>query len=455
MSDDVLTAAIEGRVHYPGEAGYDAAKGCWNVLWVHQPAVVVEAASVNDVVVALSHARRNGLKVAVQSTGHGVTVPADAETMLLVVAGLASVEIDAGNQVARIGGGATWAPVLAQAQRHGLAPLLGSAPHVGAVGYTLGGGFGWLARRYGLAVDHVRSLRVVRADGWVVTASRSSHPELFWALCGGGGGSLGVVVEMEIGLVPVGEVYAGNLFYPIEDAAAVFDFYREWSERQSADFTSAFTLMNFPPLEMVPAPIRGRSFALLRGCHSGDGADGKAAVDEWRAWREPALDMFGPMPYAECGEISADPVDPVPAIASGRWLTHLDDDVLAAMLEAVTGGPGPSPLLMAETRHAGGAVTGPVPSACFEARGADRMLELIALVMAPEAGVEAERRISATWQRLAGHLPSLSGYLNFAEGAERQTVAATAYTSDTRHRLAAVKASVDPLGMFSNGVGHG
>src|SRR5690606_2881313 len=141
--------------------------------------------------------------------------------------GIDHVEVDPVMGTARVGAGVKWGPVLEQAQRHGLAPLLGSSPDVGAVGYTLGGGCGWLGRRYGLAVDRVRSFRVVLADGSRVGASAEEHPALFWAVRGGGHGSLGVVVEMEIELVEVAEVYGGNLLCPIEMATEVFGRYSQ------------------------------------------------------------------------------------------------------------------------------------------------------------------------------------------------------------------------------------
>lgn len=353
--DDRLT----GRVVRPRDPEYAQAAAAWNVAWTHRPAAVVVATNEDDVVAAVRHAGEAGLGVAVQSTGHGVTVPADENSILVTLQHMDHVRVDPGTRTATVGGGVRWAPVLAEAQRHGLAPLVGSAPHVGAVGYSLGGGFGWLARRYGLAVDSIRSLRVVLADGSVVTASAQENPELFWGMCGSGGSSLGVVAEMAVELFPVREVYAGSLLYPAEAATEVFERFREMDAGE--DFTGAFNVTAFPPLEIVPEPIRGKAFAILRGCHV-DAAAGQRLVDEWRAWRAPALDMFGVLPFARAGEISQDPVDPLPAATNGRWLARLGDGVGGAMRDAVLGGEGPSPVLFAETRQAGGArPPGPTP----------------------------------------------------------------------------------------------
>lgn len=449
---DALARQLAGRVLGPHDLGYAEACAAWNLAWVHRPAVVVHAASESDVAAAVTHARRHGLSVAVQATGHGVATPADEGSLLLVLSGLDGVRIDPGNGTATIGGGCTWAPVLAAAAEHGLAPLLGSAPHVGAVGYSLGGGFGWLGRKHGLAVDSIRSLRVVLADGRTVTASATEHPELFWALCGAGPGSLGVVAEMTTALVPVTDVYAGSLLYPVDVARELFPRYLEWAEGNPEELTSSFSIMAFPPLDVVPEPVRGRTFAIIRGCHAGDPAEGEHRVDQWRSWRAPTIDTWGPLPVARLAEVSQDPVDPVPAAGSGRWLQDADEDVLELMLEAMAGMDRPSPLLLAELRHAGGAIATPNDAVSYGARAGRWSLALIGMVLDEAAGNEIERRFTAAWDRAARLFPPQPGVLNFTEGRERVEVAAQSFTVDARRRLARVKQEYDPTDVFRHGV---
>lgn len=446
-----LVDQVDGTVIGPGDPPYDDARQGWNLAYTHRPALIVDATSVGDVVATVRYAASQGLTVAVQATGHGVTAPAD-DAVLLLTRRLDHVQIHPATATATVGGGATWAPVLAAAQKEGLAPLVGSSPHVGAVGYTLGGGFGWLGRRYGLAADHVRSFTVVRADGWVVHASATSHPELFWALRGGGAGSLGVVVEMEIDLMPVATVYAGNLLYPLESAADVFDFYATWSADLPTSITSAFNITTFPPLDIVPEPLRGRTFAIVRGCHCGDMAEATALIDRWRRWRAPAIDLFGPMPFAEMAAISQDPVDPVPAISSGRWVTGLDPTVLEAMLEAVSGGGQPSPILFTEARHAGGAIADAVPGASYAARGSDWLLQVVGMLPDRQAADDATHRVRRLWDRLESRIPATGAYLNFTEGAERLQQTRQAFDTTTWDRLVAVKQDVDPGGLFAHGL---
>ncbi|MFW6034147.1 MAG: FAD-binding oxidoreductase [bacterium] len=446
-----LTDRIDGAVIGPDDPRYDEARSAWNLAYTHRPAVVVDAGSVADVVEAVHYAAAHGLTVAVQATGHGVAVPAD-DAVLLLTRWLDHVQVHPAAGTATVGGGATWVPVLAAAQREGLAPLLGSSPGVGAVGYTLGGGFGWLARRYGLSADRVRSITIVLADGWVVQATPSSHPDLFWALLGGGAGTLGVVVEMEIDLVPVADVYAGNLLYPVDAASEVFEFYREWSADLPDEITSAFNITAFPTFDIVPEPLRGRTFAIVRGCHCGDPGEAAALIDRWRAWRTPEFDMFGPMPFAEAAAISQDPVDPIPATTSGRWLTGLSDDVPAAMLDALAGGDGSSPILFTEVRQAGGAIARSGSGTSFSTRDAACSLEVVGITPGPEVMADAKQRMRSLFGRLDGLIHPRGVYLNFTEGEERVAEARNAFDGATWAKLAAVKADVDPGNVFAHGI---
>lgn len=448
-----LRRECEGQVLTPEEAGYAEACAAWNLVWSQRPALVVRVEDEADVAAAVGFAARAGLGVAVQTTGHGVTVPADGECVLLVMGALNRVSVDADAATATFGGGATWAPVLAAAQEHGLAPLIGSTPHTGAVSFSLGGGIGWLTREHGLAVDAVRSLRVVLADGRVVAASPTEEPDLFWALCGTGGGALGVVTEMTVALAPVSEVYAGSLFYALEDAREVFHRYRDWSASSPSGLTSAVNITAFPPLEVVPEPLRGASFVIVRGCFTGDDlAEGEALVEEWRSWRAPVIDGWGRLPFALSAEISQDPVDPMPVNTSGRWLRELSDEVLEVMLDAVRPDQHPSPVLLVEARHTGGGLGSVHEGACFAARDGEFCIEMVGLLPDAGAGAELDRRFQDAWSRLEPALSPLPGYLNFVEGSERVAMGAAAFGEEERARLGEVARRYDPHGVFRYGL---
>ncbi len=221
-----LRTRLQGQVITPSDPSYNQARQAWNLSVDQRPAVIVIAHSAEDVSQAVRFARRQGLDIAVQSGGHGVVLPAN-EALLIVTNQLRQLRVDAENQRAWIGAGLKWGMVLEKTQQFSLAPLLGSSPDVGVVGYTLGGGMGWLARKYGLSADSVISIELVTAEGEIIQASQEQNRDLFWGLRGGGGG-FGVVTGMEIQLYPVTTVYGGNLVYPAELAREVIARYRDW-----------------------------------------------------------------------------------------------------------------------------------------------------------------------------------------------------------------------------------
>ena len=439
-----------GDVLTPADSGYTAACAAWNLVFTHHPFVVVVAATVNDIVEAVRFARAAGFRVAVQATGHGVARPADG-AVLVITSRLTDVTVDPSERTASVSAGAKWGAVLAPAQEHGLAPLLGSTTDVGAIGYTLGGGMGWLGRQYGLASDSVRSFDLVTPEGVLIRASRREHPEIFWALKGGGGGTFGVVTAMEIELYPVDTVYAGNLLYPIEMARAVMTRWREWVCDMDERMSSAVVLMNFPPIEVVPEPLRGRSFVLVRGCWNGDLVDGQALIDDWRRWSEPVVDMFGPIPFSMADTISQDPVDPMPGSVTTEWFDTLADEALTILIDATVPQDGPPLLLFTEIRHAGGAIrTNAAGVANARGRSGEFLCHFGGLVMGPEMGAALKGAMAATRARLT---PFVNGavYINFLEGAEKQERTPEAYDRAAFARLGEIKAAVDADNRFCHG----
>ncbi|MYR05388.1 FAD-binding protein [Gordonia sp. SID5947] len=447
-----LADRISGAVHGPGDPAYDAARSGFNLLADHRPAVIAVPVNRFDVAEAVRFAAAEGLRVAIQATGHGPGASADG-ALLINTSEMTEVSIDPIGRTATVSAGAKWAPVLEQAQRHGLAPLLGSTTDVGVVGYTLGGGFGWLGRKYGLASDTVRSFDLVTPDGNPLRVSATSHPDIFWALKGGGAGSIGVVTDVVIDLYPVTTVYAGNLLYPAADAPQIMRRFAQWAPEQAEDLTSAVTLMNFPPLDIVPEPFRGKSFTMIRGCWAGDPAIGKAVIDEWRDWKTPEVDMWDEMPFAAADAISMDPTDPVPAMVTTEWLDDLSDEAADILTSHVHPGQGAVPLILfAEIRHAGGAVArGAAASPNDRGRNGTFLLEIASIVPDPQLALAVESALRLTREALA---PFVTGaaYVNFLEGAEKSERSATAFSDGNRRRLAAIKAALDPENRFCHGV---
>jgi FAD/FMN-containing dehydrogenase len=413
--------------------------------------MVIRPRSTAGVVEAVDHTPTHGRGLAIQAGGHGPTRTADG-AVLLDLSDLTEVQVDPVARRAVISGGAKWQAVLDAVVPHGLAPLLGSSPDVGAVGYTLGGGIGWLARAFGSAADSVRSFDVVLADGQVVRASAEDDPELFWALRGAGAGHLGVVTAMEIELYEVTELYAGSLFYPATMAADVMRRWRDWLPSVPQAFTSSVALMNFPPFETVPEPLRGQSFAILHGALPTALDEGERLLGHWREWREPAMDLFGPLPMARVAEISQDPPEPVPGMGAGTWLRGLSDATVDAVIAATLPSGGPPALLFTEVRHTARPVR-PGDDGLTALAEHDAPMLLATVGVTPTD--EAKAAVAAAIDALAGRLGSDGTgrpYLNFAEGARRRQGVKAAFGPDAYRRLAAVKARLDPAGLFGYGL---
>ena len=443
-----LQSAVKGSVITPDDPDYDVARMNWNVACDQRPALIVAALTAQDVAEAVRFAQRHHLQVAIKSTGHGAVLPAD-DGLLIVTTLMAGVEIDANSATARIEAGARWGAVLEAAGRLGLAPLLGSSPHVGAVGYTLGGGMGWLARQHGLAIDSVLSFEVVTPAGNLVHASADEHQALYWALRGGGG-SFGAVVAMRIRLYPVTTVYAGNLYYPLSMAREVYARYREWVADAPDALTSAIVLMTFPPLPQLPDFLRGQSFVIVRGCFDGPARQGEALLRFWRDWQPPLIDDFGPMPFTESARISNDPVDPMPVAGAGIWLNAIDDTVIETLTETCPATDGPPPVLFAEIRHAGGAMSRIDPDAtAFSLRQVPFVLHLISVTPTPAAGQAFGQFVSMIRERIA---PTLAGgiYMNFTTGAAARAQTRAGYSPSAYDQLQRVKAAYDPDQRFDH-----
>ena len=445
-----LRTQIDGSVIVAGDPDYDAARQIWNLALEHRPRMIVACANTSDVAVTMRLASRESIGVSVMATGHGVARVAD-DAIVILTRSLQQLDIDPVTQTARVGAGVKWGAVLAEAQEYGLAPLLGSSGDVGAVGYTLGGGIGWLARKYGLSADHVRSFEVVTVDGAVLNVSSSEHPDLYWALCGAGTGTFVVVTAMEIDLVPVTEVYAGTLLYPAEDATDVMARWRDWIGSAPDELTSSVVLMNFPPMDLVPEPLRGGSFVMVRGCWCGPLDQGAAQLAYWRKWRTPAMDMWGPMPFAAAETISNDPADPMPSRSTTEWLRHLDDALIADLVRfAFTDGV--PPVTMLEIRHVGGAVADPPPDATsYGNRVAELLLFAVGILPFPEARPAVDAHLEALTAALRPHVTG-GAYLNFLDGPDRRTRTRSAMTSAAWARLCAIKQAFDPQNLLGYGL---
>lgn len=443
-----LIDTLPGKVIFPADDAYDSARAGWNLVDDKHPAVIVFAESPFDVIEAIAFARAHALPIAVQATGHRETGSAHG-AMLINTSRMQELRIDPQAQTAQVGAGVKWGPVLREAQRYGLAPLLGSTTDVGVVGYSLSGGMGWLCRKYGMSVDSVLSLDVVTLDGEFRHASLEENSDLFWALRGGGGG-FGVVTGIEIRLHPVSTVYAGNLFYPPHLAKEIYARYRRWIVDMPEEMTCSIVSFNFPPLPELPPALSGQSFVLVRGCYAGPVEEGEKLLDAWRNWQAPAIDDFKARPFTEADSISMDPVDPMPALLSGEWLTDLTEGVADALIrytlppEGLLPEGGPPAFIFSEVRLAGGSIARVNPDTnAYSHREQQFIWYSVALPMDKQLGGQIKRQLALLREALT---PWLTGkvYMNFLEGEEMRQRARDGYSEKTFRRLQALRARFDP-----------
>jgi FAD/FMN-containing dehydrogenase len=440
ISDKVqaLRDAFEGPVRGRGDDGYDAARLPWQRRVDPYPALVVEAAGPGDVRAAVRFAREQDLPFTVQATGHGAVAGTDGG-LLLKTTSMDSVEVDAGRRVARVAAGARWSEVIAAAAPHGLAPLSGSSATVGVVGYTLGGGAGWLSRAYGYAADSVLRAEVVTAAGERVTASPDEHPDLFWALRGGGG-NFGVVTELEFRLYPVERVYAGMAMFEPDRAADVLAVYREWAGDEPDESNTSVGVMTLPPLPQLPEAVRGRRVLMLRGLYVGAAEAAERVFAPLRqAAGTPLMDAFREMPYAETSTLGPPPT-PMVADMHCELFHELSDAVIDVALSAGGAVSG------VDIHHWGGGPARPDG----DAGPAGHRDVPFSVVVAAQAEDPAEApRLRAAVEQVAARLrPHATGgtFLNFL-GDPAQTP--SAYTADDYRRLAEVKRAYDPDNFFS------
>jgi FAD/FMN-containing dehydrogenase len=434
-----LRASIIGDVFVPGEHGYDHARQAWNLFADQQPAAVVFAESAADVARAVKFAAAQGMRIAPQGTGHGSpSLEPLEDAILLKTARMRRVEIDPATRTARAEAGAQWQDVTVPAGEHGLAALAGTSPDVGVTGYTLGGGLGWLARRYGLAANSVTAAEIVTPDGHLVRADTDHEPDLFWAVRGGGG-SVGVVTALEMTLYPVRQLYAGALFFPIQRSAQVLHAWQAWTGTMPDEVTSLGRILRLPSLPEVPELLRGRAFALVEAAYLGDAHTGAALIQPLRQLG-PELDTFATIPAAALAQLHMDPAQPVPFQGDGALLADAPADAIDALV-ALTGPDADTSLASIEIRHLGGALARPARDAGAQPQiDAKYVMFTGGFTPTPEAGDTVRAQAQAVKDALAAwHAPY--DYYNFAETpADADAVLAPA----SYRRLQKIKATYDP-----------
>ncbi|QSB14747.1 FAD-binding oxidoreductase [Natronosporangium hydrolyticum] len=437
---------MDGPVVLAGDEGYDEERSGFELTVTHHPAVIVGVTRAADVVEAVRWAADRGLPVAVQATGHGASVPAD-DAVLLNTRRLDGVSVDPVAGTATIEAGVRWERVIAAAEPHGLVPLSGSAPFVGAVSFTLGGGLGLMSRAHGLAWDHVVAFDVVTADGQLRHVTPDNEPDLFWGVRGSKG-NLGIVTSLTVRLFPVERIYGGRLFLDGEHLRAALDTWTGWTATLDDETSTSFFMTQFPQDDTLPESLNGRYVLQIRLAYVGTDLEvGRRRFAELRDALPPAFqDTLAVLPYRESGSVHGDPPSPVPSQSRTVRLARPDAGLLDVLVERAGSGS----VFGVEVRLLGGALdrAAPVPGAARRPRGAVLNVYVASLVPEP---AEAPAIAAAQQAFLDALAPwSVPGAeLNFLAGVNTGVhLTRDAYLPEDYERLRQLKARWDPQNRF-------
>lgn len=447
-----------GGVALPGSAGYLSASAVFNLAAPLSPAAAVTARSVDDVRAAIDYARRQGLQVRAHVTGHAAPTARPMADALLVRTDLAGeVEVDVQRRLARIPAGTTWGAVAEAAAPHGLAAPHGSSAHVGVVGYLLRGGLSFYGRQIGLAVNSIRAIELVTSDGVLRRVDDRNDPELYWAVRGGGGG-FGVVTALEVELFPATAVVTGAAFWPIEHARRLLRMWRVWTVDAPEQATTSLQILRLPDVPEVPAELRAGPVLVVDGAVLADPADpGDPATAEehandllerLRSVAEPVLDTWQLSKPSAVLEAHVDPEDPVPIVGDHLLLGEISDDGGEEFLRMV-GADSNAPLVAAGLRQLGGAYA-------RRQRGGGVLSHLAGHFAYSGAGVavdeESAAEVLAYCARVREALSPWDTGCTVPSFVENWQQPQGHLSSDDVHAVDAVRARVDPIGLFAGDI---
>jgi FAD/FMN-containing dehydrogenase len=411
---DFTELSIDGRIATPSDTDWDEVRLGWNLATDQRPEAVALVANAEDIAKTVAFAASHDLKVAGQGTGHGSAgLPPLDGTILIKTAGMRGVEVDPGAQTARVEAGVLSLEVGEAGAPHGLCGMPGSSPDVGVVGYTLGGGLSWFARKHGFACNRVTAIELVTAAGEQRTVNADDGADLFWALRGGGGG-YAIVTALHIALLPIAEAYAGALLFPAAVGADAVRTYRDWAAEAPDEITSVVRFLTPPPIPDVPEPLRGTPLLTITGACIGSKEEGEEAFAPLRQIGETIMDTFGWMPTVGLSRIHMDPENPVPGVGEGSLVKELTDEAIDAFV-GLAGPESGSPLLLSELRMLGGAIGRPAESpGALSHIDADYAIYSVGMAMTPEMGDAARAHLKKIDETMQPWSPS-GAYFNFTE----------------------------------------
>ncbi len=440
--------AFRGQLIGADNADYDTARAVWNGAIDRRPRLIARCIGTADVVAAVRCARDHGMEIAIRGGGHNVAGTAVCDDGIVIdLSAMRAVRVDADNRWAWVQGGALWGDVDGETQAHGLATTGGIVSHTGVAGLTLGGGVGWLMRKHGLAVDNLIAVDVVTAEGDLLRASEHEHPDLFWAVRGGGG-NFGVVTSFEFRLHTVGPtVLAGPILWDATDVTEVLRVYRDFIRDAPDELGTVVRFGTAPPLPIIPEDLHWHPVVMVGTCYAGPVEDGERVLRPLRAARTPLLDRIGPTPYVGFqGALDSTVVHGWSYYWKSTHLPELGDDLIDVIASHAFSCS--SPRSYVAMFHLGGAVSRVAKGAT--AFGNRRAAHAITLDAAWRPGEGLGGRDTAwTKEFFAALAPFREGvYVNFLGGDEDPGRVREAYGDSIYERLVDVKTTYDPDNVF-------
>lgn len=435
-------ASLRGSIVLPGSVEYDEARQVKSAQYDRRPALIVRAADAGDVARTVDLARESGLQLSVRGGAHSLAgFGTNDGGIVLDLGAMKGLHIDPVARTAWAQPGLTAGEYTMAAAAHGLATPFGDTASVGIGGLTLGGGIGWLVRKYGMTIDSLLAVEIVTADGRQITANPGSHPDLFWAVRGGGG-NFGVVTRFQFRLHPVGEILGGALFLPA--TPEVLRNLVPIAQAAPEELTTISFLMRIPPMPFVPAEQVGKLSLVVMFVWCGDPDAGQAALEPFRQVATPLAEAVMPMPYPGIYQLLAEAEKRAHGVHRSRFLDTIDDDAVDALLAAMA--EPSSPMTMIQIRILGGAMSRvPADATAFAHRDASVMLLIITVYEDPSTAPVHVAWTMALWEKLATHDSGV--YSNFLESEGDARIRA-AYPVATYERLAEVKRHYDPGNLF-------
>ncbi len=439
-----LTASLDGRVIAPGDPDYDSLRTPWLEVLEQRPTIIVEAASADDVSAAVSFARAQGLPLGVMATGHGIAAACN-DGLLINLSKMTEMTLNLETNVVTVGPGVDSGMLLAKTEPHGLVYPTGQVSSVGVIGYTLGGGMGWLVRKLSAAAGTVRRATVVLADGSLVHASTDENLDLFWALRGGGG-NFGVVVALDLALSPVKEVVGGEIYYPLARAGEILRAYRDWSSGLSDETSTILRLLAPPPGQNVPAALKGKKTCMIGLCHA-DPQTADAVLQPLNSFGEPLLRNVKRRTISDMAQLDpASHLSASPTYSGVEFLEALSDEVIDQLV-AVANTMIP-PLMQLEVQQLGGALLRwGAEDGAFHASTAPYLLHLVSPATL-KTSMDELAKVTRQAFDTVGDVFTGEAYYNFLRWNEKERVP-QAFGEAEFQRLGEIKARYDPDNVFS------